>query len=1230
MGVSAVTVTSPTGSPVVTRDSIQAHIEGDISGQVAFGSGNIQVGSVHGGVVNIGGPGEAPVPRLRPVPIRRGLRTLPDEVLGRENELDRAIGALRQGRPVGVHGEPGVGKTTLLMLVADHASLPTPDRVVYKRAKRVPVADLLQLLFDTFFDCDVRYKPSEGQIREHLASVEAVAVLDDVNLDRDDVEELLGSAPECMFIVASTERVLWGAATALSLQGLPEEAGLALIARELGRAMSDDELPQALALHRALNGHALRMLQAASLVRDEGASFAALAAELPAASGLMPQPVRAVLDGAQRDLLGLLAAHAETPLHVDHIIDLTGRSDAPTVLQSLQQLQLVKAHSPSYSVTIPLNTNESEALGVDEWSDRAVDYWTGWAARHAHQPDRIAGEIEILQVATELSAAKGRWRDTLALVRSIDPAIILSRQWGRWKTFLNSGLAAARKGGDRSGEAWSLHQLGVRALCLGHDREAETHLRQALDIRRSLGDTAGSEVTRYHLDLLQPRPPLPPRGTRRGVRWGPFLLGGLALLLGIVGLALSPFGLDDPGDSAGDLSIAVRPGRLIFDPASLIRVVEVHNRGDEPVAVHGVTIEGGRSGDFAVASETCSAASIPGQASCSVAVRFLSSASVPPARLVIANSSGRPAAVMLVFRDGGGPSGEDPPVVPVPDTTVPDPPPNPLASLTAEPAALQFGTQPVGTSAAPLRLSIRAGGAGVLSLAQMAVTGANAEEFALVDDRCSGARLDPGTACTAAVRFTPRQQGSRAALLSVEYRGSGGTLRVPVAGAGVPGAGPDLISASGDKASGVVTYQFDSVLSSDSVQPDNFHIYTATGSQLNPTSVSVAGSAVTARYTASQVVESTVATVEEGAVTDTQRQPNPVCDAPLHPVAPVAGATTAPDLLAVRLGAGATGAQVLFFDFDQPVNLAVAPGAGFEVIDADNIAYEALGTVSAGETTIGATFSFPYSARPLVRGVAEAGSVVASGVSPVSNPLQSVGIGPAGTANMTTGPDLVGVDVVRPQVVRFTFDAAVVAPLPQAFRVYGADAVEQSAAAAAPVVGSPSSVDVSFSPTGPVPVASAVGASLTEGGVAANFVSGVTALLVSADTAPTPPQTAGKASLPLRARSFEAGRTTLPDLIAVTRGTVAGRQTLSFTFDQPISAGSQASPTTRIALSLYRPGGRRIVATGAAVVQDGGSRIVLTDANFGDSGAVADAVQGSVNDVSATPPEIPEGCSPVS
>lgn len=67
------------------------------------------------------------------------------------------------------------------------------------------------------------------------------------------------------------------------------------------------------------------------------------------------------------------------------------------------------------------------------------------------------------------------------------------------------GLQAARALGDREGQAWVLHEQGVRAVALGHFDEADELLSQALAVRTELGAWDEAGWTRSQLEQLAAR-----------------------------------------------------------------------------------------------------------------------------------------------------------------------------------------------------------------------------------------------------------------------------------------------------------------------------------------------------------------------------------------------------------------------------------------------------------------------------------------------------------------------------------------------------------------------------------------------------------------------------------------------------------------------------------------------------------------------------------------------------
>lgn len=262
--------------------TVEALIEGDVTGQVAVGSYILQIGSVHGGVVNVAAPHERVVPRPRPSPVRllpRRLRAL----FGREAEVALTTRALAEERPVEVSGAAGLGKTALLRHVAHHdAAAAPPDGTVYLSAHRQGAGDVLKLLWDAFYECDQPYVPTPATLRQALAEKRALVLLDDLSLDPQEVEAVLDAAPRCTFVWTSEARRGVGEVRTLGLKGLSPEAGIRLMADELGRDFTRAEVGEAHTAHEMLGGHPFRLLRAAALVRDEDLSFTEAAARVQA------------------------------------------------------------------------------------------------------------------------------------------------------------------------------------------------------------------------------------------------------------------------------------------------------------------------------------------------------------------------------------------------------------------------------------------------------------------------------------------------------------------------------------------------------------------------------------------------------------------------------------------------------------------------------------------------------------------------------------------------------------------------------------------------------------------------------------------------------------------------------------------------------------------------------------------------------------------------------------
>ena len=481
---------------------------GEVLGDVSIGNYTLRIGTLNGGVVNLAPPQQhQQAPQARPTPVRLLPRKSPG-LLDRKQETSIVTSALLSASPAEFHGPPGIGKTKLLRHLAyqQFASV-CPDGVVCLSAvRRKPLEDTLLDLFDAFYEREVTYKPTAVQVRYSLQDKQALVILDEIELERDEVAALMDAAPSCTFLLASTECCLWGEGRALALRGLPIEDALMLIERELGRSLRADEHTVAEHLCHALEGHPLRLMQLAALVREADRSLNDLSSQLQEETG---SPAKALTEQAisvcseqEKRVLAVLATSRGASLGKQHVSDLTGIEDIGGPIESLKRRKLAQSHSPRYSLTGSLGRTLEEEWDLTPWNVQALEHFAAWAEQHRQNPQLVAEETDAILGILGWALQEQRWEGALRLGRAVEGALAVGGQWGVWAQVLSLQFQAARGLGDRASEAWSLHQSGTQAMCLENSTTARTNLSEALRIRETLGDWPGAAVTRHNLDLF--------------------------------------------------------------------------------------------------------------------------------------------------------------------------------------------------------------------------------------------------------------------------------------------------------------------------------------------------------------------------------------------------------------------------------------------------------------------------------------------------------------------------------------------------------------------------------------------------------------------------------------------------------------------------------------------------------------------------------------------------------
>jgi hypothetical protein len=482
-------------------------------------------------VVKIVEDARRPDPRLRrrPVSVRPSAVPAP---LGREGEQSLAASAA-PGSPVQFCGPDGIGKTALLKHHAHEATGPG-EGVVFLSARRKSLDDLGPTLVDAFWECDGAYVPSPAQLGRFLADRAALIVLDDLGLDRDDVDVLVDLAPRSTWLLASRERTLWGRGDSAALSGLTPEAGGQLIEAQLGRGLTQAERQAAAQIAQALGGHPQRLIEAAAIVADGHATLEQLAGS----PGEVHTPPY-VLSDSQLRILAVLAAADGAAVGTDHVAAVSGDSGAARELAGLERHGWAKSGSPRYRLVRDLPGGAP---------DPPVAALMNQLTAHARSGGPIADDAEAIEGALREGVTRQHWNEAVDLAIAAERPLSTAGLLGSWERVLWLGEDAARSARRPRDAAWFLHQLGSRAMCVGATEQAGKLLNDALSERERIGDRDGADLTRHNLDQLHGGGGAPPGGNGHHP-WrppGPALLAAAAAaLVAGVGIALLAGGDDD-------------------------------------------------------------------------------------------------------------------------------------------------------------------------------------------------------------------------------------------------------------------------------------------------------------------------------------------------------------------------------------------------------------------------------------------------------------------------------------------------------------------------------------------------------------------------------------------------------------------------------------------------------------------------------------------------------------
>jgi hypothetical protein len=105
--------------------------------------------------------------------------------------------------------------------------------------------------------------------------------------------------------------------------------------------------------------------------------------------------------------------------------------------------------------------------------------------------------------------------------------------------------------------------------------------------------------------------------------------------------------------------------------------------------------------------------------------------------------------------------------------------------LAATPASINFGSVKVNHNSSKVTIKVQNNGNAVLSISNVAMSGANPGSFVIASSSCTGVKLAPGASCSVTIYFRPQALGALSASLTFVNDGLRGTQSVPLSGTGI-------------------------------------------------------------------------------------------------------------------------------------------------------------------------------------------------------------------------------------------------------------------------------------------------------------------------------------------------------------------------------------------------------------------------------------------------------------
>jgi hypothetical protein len=509
------------------RDEIQTsisvgdiHVEGNVQGNIVVGNHNVigdnniicEVNNSHGVVIELHTPPDIKR-RKKSEPPR-----LPPGFIGREEELAFLEQRIAERGTALVFAHDGIGKTYLVKKVAHSvAANAMPDGIVnvvgLNERRTLGLEDIFQRLFDKLYESSPPVKVTPSLIQAKLNNVQALVILDDLELSSDILNKLPDLLPSATLIATSEHEFFDYIYEAVPLLPLDREKSIELFAEKSGISLENVTHAEVDRICSVLDDIPLAVAIIANAVRQKRLPFGTLADDLasvqpPSRSNIQAAIDRSfgliysVLESDERDMLAYTAA---APGHSVDRPWLESLAGGERTSQALESLELLYTNSPRLRLPDGIRqTLRSGLRDLPERQETLLQYLLGELETRSQDFAFVSAELGNILGLLQWTRDQGHWSDVVALGKAVDPYLTLHGLWDAWKTVLKQVMEAGEYLQNLAVRGWALHQLGTREIGVGGPKQATNLLLRALEIRAYLGDRYGVAYTLHNLNLLLP------------------------------------------------------------------------------------------------------------------------------------------------------------------------------------------------------------------------------------------------------------------------------------------------------------------------------------------------------------------------------------------------------------------------------------------------------------------------------------------------------------------------------------------------------------------------------------------------------------------------------------------------------------------------------------------------------------------------------------------------------